>query len=297
MNVLDHPDATLDQWMDDPGPLEDGDGGAVPTVVRRARARTALTPSGLEGYDYALNPYHGCAHGCAYCYAPSVISADRETFCHRVAARQNLPAILSRELRRKERGVVGISTVTDPYQPAERRCQVTRFCLERLLHHDWPVSVLTKSDLVVRDADLLEAFSDCEVGLTVTTMDEHQRRLMEPGAPPVPRRLAAMRLLSGSGIRTYAFIGPVYPTATASELRGLVREVHDAGASYVLVDRLNLRRGVWMSVSRALAPDQALIARAREVLLSVSSAEAFYARAFAIVEEEAEALGLSLSRA
>jgi DNA repair photolyase len=265
--------------------------------VRRTRVRTALTPSGLEGFDWALNPYHGCSHRCAYCYAPSVVGAQRETWGTCVEARQNMPAVLSRELRRKERGVVGLSTVTDPYQPAERRYQLTRFCLERLVRHDWPVCVLTKSDLVVRDLDLLLSLSEVEVGFTVTTLNEHQRRLLEPGATVVPRRLAAMRILSESGIRTYAFIGPIYPTTTTVELRELVRQVHASGASYVLMDRMNLKRGVWLSMLKALAVDPDLLDTTRRRLFPVRGGDDFYQRAFSLIEEEARVLGLDVGMA
>ena len=258
MNVPDHPEEPLDTWLErttEPGmDIPSRDSGRV----RQARTRTALNPSGLEGFDWVLNPYHGCAHQCAYCYAPSVLGVDRDRWGSCVEVRQNIPAILGRELRRKDRGVVGISSVTDPYQPAERRYQLTRYCLERLLRHDWPVCILTKSDLVVRDMDLLEDLSDVEVGFTITSLDEHQRRLLEPGAPSVARRLAAMRLMADAGIPTYAFIGPIYPTSTINELRELVRKVHDAGTRYVLVDRLNLKRGVWLSLLRALGPDPTL---------------------------------------
>jgi DNA repair photolyase len=197
----------------------------------------------------------------------------------------------------KERGVVGISTMTDPYQPAERRFQLTRFCLQVLLRHDWPVGVLTKSDLVVRDVDILEEFSECEVGFTVTTMDDHHRRLMEPGAPPVPRRLAAMRFLSDAGIRTYAFVGPVYPFTTSHHLRELLRQVHEAGASYVLVDRLNLRSGVWISMVDALRSDQGLLTVARSRLFPRAGGPDFYEGAFSVLREEARALGLQLDHA
>lgn len=296
MNVPDHPEEPLETWFGVP----EEHGVPVDRVrcqVRRARARTALTPSGLAGFDWALNPYHGCAHGCAYCYAPSVLGEDRERWGDLVEARQNIPVVLSRELRRKERGLVGISTVTDPYQPAERTYQLTRFCLERLLRHDWPVCVLTKSDLVVRDLDLIEAFSEAEVGFTVTTLDEHQRRLMEPGAPPVARRLAAMRILSDAGVPTYAFIGPVYPTESLNGLRELVRRVRDSGARYILVDRLNLKRGVWLSLLRALGPDQGLLETARRRLFPEDGRDDFFPRALRAVEEEAFALGLPASRA
>jgi DNA repair photolyase len=297
LTAHDHPEQPLDRWTggDEWSDIAARDRGRC--RVRRAQARSALTPSGLEGFDWVLNPYHGCAHGCAYCYAPSVLGEDREAWGRSVEARQNMPAVLSRELKRKERGVVGISSVTDPYQPAERRYQLTRYCLERLARHDWPVCILTKSDLVLRDVDILGGMSEAEVGLTVTTLDEHQRRLMEPGAPPVARRLAAMRVLADSDIPTYAFIGPIYPTANLDGLRELVRRVHGAGARYVLVDRLNLKRGVWLSLLRALGPDPVLLATARRRLFLEEARDVFYPRALRAVEDEARSLGLAVSRA
>ena len=297
MNSVDHPEEPLDLWFEsspEPGP---GSVDRDRCRARRVRARSALTPSGLEGFDWALNPYHGCAHQCAYCYAPSVLGEDRARWGRTVEVRQNMPTVLSRELKRKERGVVGISSVTDPYQPAERRYQITRYCLERLSRHDWPVCILTKSDLVVRDIDILETLSQVEVGFTITSLDEHQRRLLEPGAPPVARRLAAMSMMSESGIPTYAFIGPIYPTSTVNELRGLVRRVHEAGASYVLVDRLNLKRGVWLSLLKALGPDPSLLATARRHLFLEEARDVFYPRALRAVEDEALSLGLAVSRA
>ncbi len=297
MNVIDGPERPLDTWLDEPTSPAEGPPPSERCRVRRAKARSALTPSGLEGFDWALNPYLGCSHRCVYCYAPSVLGVERESWGRRVEARQNMPSLLSRELRRKERGTVGISTVTDPYQPAERRYQLTRFCLDRLARHEWPVGILTKSDLVVRDLDLLGRLSEVEVGFTVTTLDEHQRRLLEPGAPPVPRRLAAMRLLSDAGVPTYAFLGPIFPTTTSVELRELVRLVHAAGARYILVDRLNLRRGVWLSILKALSADQGLLETARRRLFPGSGEADFYPRAFDLVEEEARGLGMTMSRA
>ncbi len=297
MNLLEGPEATLDAFLEPGEGPTSREGFAPGCLVQRATARTALSPSALEGFDWALNPYVGCAHECAYCYAPAVLRMDRAEWGRRVGVRQNIPALLSRELRRKNRGVVGISTVTDPYQPPERRFQLTRLCLERLRAADWPVCVLTKSDLVVRDLDLLESFSQCEVGFTVTTLDEHQRRLMEPGAPSVARRLAAMRYLSSAGVHTYAFIGPIYPTAKASELREIVRQVHGAGATSILMDGLNLKRGVWASVTRALSADPILTSLARRRMFPTEGDEDFYGRAFACVREEAEALGLTVSLA
>jgi len=274
----------------------DGPGGPVPRV-RTVDVRSALSPSGLPGLKWSLNPYRGCAHGCAYCYAPSVLRVEREAFCTAVEVRRNIASVMAKELGRRDRGVVGLATVTDPYQPLEARFQLSRMCLEQLAQHAWPVSVLTKSDLVARDLDILSGMPGAEVGFTITTLDEHLRRLLEPGAPPVARRLAGMRLVAEAGVRTYAFLGPIHPTASPQDVRALVRAVQSAGASSVMVDRLNLRPGVWPSVERALSADAPLQALARRRLFPRQGDEGFYGRAFAAAEEEARSLGLGFSLA
>jgi DNA repair photolyase len=297
VNIFNGAETTIDGWSSDDDVEVPEREGPSRISCRQSEARAALSPSGLEGFDWALNPYVGCSHGCAYCYAPSVLHIDRERFRSHIEVRRNIPALLAKELKRKERGVVGIGTVTDAYQSIERRFKVTRFCMERLSRHDWPVAILTKSDLVVRDLDLIEGLSDCEVGFTISTLDEHQRRLLEPGAPSVPRRLAAMRLLSDSGVRTYAFLGPIYPTATINEVREMVRRVNTAGARSLLVDRLNLKRGVWLSVTKALTPDPGLMGIARRRLFPWPGDPDFYQRVFVVVQEEAEALGMDVGHA
>ncbi len=285
-------------------PLEAFAGRATATAaqgpsprVRAVDVKSALSPSGLPGLRWSLNPYRGCAHGCAYCYAPSVLRIERGAFAAAVEVRRNIGTVLAKELRTKERGVVGLATVTDPYQPLEARFQLSRMCLEQLAQHAWPVSVLTKSDLVARDLDVLSRMEGAEVGFTVTTLDEHLRRLLEPCAPPVPRRLAGMRLVAESGVRTYAFIGPIYPTSSPQEVRALVRAVHAAGASSVMVDRLNLRPGVWTSVERALAADQPMQSLARRRLFPRQGDEDPYKGAFEAARDEAGALGLGFSLA
>jgi DNA repair photolyase len=276
-----------------------GVGGAEGPVprVKTVDIKSALSPSGLPGLKWSLNPYRGCAHGCAYCYAPSVLRVGREAFSAAIEVRRNIAAVLARELDRRERGVVGLATVTDPYQPLEARFQLSRMCLEQLAQHGWPVSVLTKSDLVARDLDVLGRMPDAEVGFTITTLDEHVRRLLEPGSPPVARRLAGMRLVADAGVRAYAFIGPVYPTASPQDVRALVRAVQGAGASSVMLDRLNLRPGVWPSVERALSADAPLQSLARRRLFPRQEDPDFYGKVFAAAEEEARSLGLGFSKA
>ena len=218
--------------------------------VREVSCSSALSPSRLPGLDYALNPYRGCSIGCTYCYSPSVLREDRP-WGRFVDVKRNLPAVLAKELKRKPRGVVGLGTVTDGYQPLEGRYHLTRYCLEQLARHDFPVSVQTKSSLVLKDLDILRRLPDVEVGVTVTTMDEAMRRRFEPFSSPSARRIEALRRLNAAGIRTWAFIGPILPGATDATAEALLRAVHGAGTTHVMIDRLRYRPGVWDRVEDA----------------------------------------------
>ncbi len=212
-------------------------------MIKEIKIKTALSSSKLPGLDYALNPYRGCGHACIYCYAPGVIRWDKGKWGEIVEVKINLPRILSRELRTKKKGVVGLGTVTDPYQPAEKKYEITRRCLELLQLHDFPVCIQTKSSLVLRDIDLLKRFLNIEVGITLTTLDDRVREKMEPGASGVDERLHALSELSKNGINTWVFIGPVMPYIT--DAVALVDAIAGARPKYVLIDRLNLKNGVW----------------------------------------------------
>jgi DNA repair photolyase len=214
---------------------------------REVGCKTALSRSGLPGLDYTLNPYMGCGHACIYCYAPATLRyAGPEPWGEFVNAKMDIPRILERELRTKERGVVGLSTVTDPYQPAEERLKLTRSCLDVLLSKDFPVCIQTKSSLVLRDLDIIREFREIEVGFTVTTLDDRISSVIEPGASLPGARLDAMRLLSAEGIRTWAFIGPMIPgILDPQKLGAVIVAVKAAGASYIMLDRLRLKPGMW----------------------------------------------------
>ena len=220
--------------------------------VREIPCRTALVPTRLPGLDYALNPYRGCAIGCVYCYAPSVLREDRP-WGRFVDVKRNAPAVLAKELKKARSGVVGIGTVTDGYQPVERRYRVTRYCLDQLLRHQFPVSVQTKSSLVLQDLDRLRRFDDAEVGVTVTTMDDGMRRRLEPLSSPTTRRLETLRAVHDAGIRTWAFVGPILPGATEPTLEALLAGIRDAGTRRVMYDRLRYRPGIWERVGPAAA--------------------------------------------
>jgi DNA repair photolyase len=227
-----------------------------------------LSRSSLPGLDYSLNPYTGCGHGCIYCYAPATLRyGGPEPWGSFVTAKTNIPAVLEKELRKMPRGVIGISTVTDPYQPVESRLKLTRSCLEVLQAKQFPVCIQTKSALVIRDIDIIREFRDKEVGLTVTTLDDRASALIEPGASLPGARLDALRQLSDAGITTWAFVGPLVPGLVDGErLADILARVKDAGVSKVLVDRLRLKPGLWQRMEPALGKRPDVLEACRQAM-------------------------------
>ena len=215
--------------------------------------KTIMGRSGIGSVDYAINPYLGCEHGCAYCYARFMLKMGHtgEDWGRFVDVKFNALDRLRLEAPRRSRGVVLLSSVTDPYQPLEKKYELTRGALKILLEHQFPIDILTKSDLVLRDIDLLKRFDDCEVGLTITALDDKVRRAFEPRASPVQDRLQALRKLSDAGLQTYVFLGPLLPYLSDENLEKLFDEF-SATASRILVDRLNIKCGNMPVIQRVL---------------------------------------------
>lgn len=182
-------------------------------VVKEVHAKSVLSRSRIEGISYTVNPYTGCCHKCLYCYATFMkkYTGHTEPWGEFVDAKVNAPLLLAKQLSRAERGTVILSSVTDPYQPVEARYKLTRDCLVALSGYDFPVEVLTKSPLVLRDMDVIVKCGQIEVGFTITTDDDRIRRIFEPQAPSIEKRIRALQVLHETGIRTYVFIGPVLP--------------------------------------------------------------------------------------
>lgn len=166
----------------------------------------ALSVSNLHGLDFALNPYSGCAHGCIYCYAPEVTHSDWETW-RIVKVKSNIATQLSREIR-YAKGSVGLGTSTDPYQYAESRFQITRDCLIVLKKAGNMVHIVTKSDLVTRDIDILKGMN-VTVGISFTHLDDRVSKIVEPGAPLPEKRLSALKDLINSKITAYVMGEPL----------------------------------------------------------------------------------------
>lgn len=209
-------------------------------VIREIKPKSILSKSKV--FDYVVNPYIGCQHGCTYCYARFMkrFSGHKEPWGEFVDVKINAPNLLQHDMQRTPVGRVWVSGTCDPYQPLERTYQLTRRCLEILVSHDWPITIQTKSTLVLRDMQLFKRSSKIEVGLTITTADEEMRKLFEPNAPSIMERIEALGELHLAGIRTYAMIAPMLPGAEglAAKLCGKI--------DYVLIDRMNYHYSDWV---------------------------------------------------
>lgn len=168
-----------------------------------------------------------------------------------VDVKKNAIECIKREAPRKKRGVILISSVTDAYQPVEKKTELTRGLLKVLKDYDFPVDILTKNSLVQRDLDVLSEFTQSEVGLTIISMDDRVRRVFEPGASPIQDRLDSLELFSDNGIPTYAFLGPLLPFISDEEIENLLNNLADK-VSRVIVDRLNIKAGNWRSIEASL---------------------------------------------
>ncbi|MGQ9617960.1 MAG: radical SAM protein [Candidatus Aminicenantia bacterium] len=200
------------------------------------KVKKVLNKSKIYGVDYCLNPYKGCQHACRYCYAELIIkkTGKREKWGTYVEIKENFPEFLKREVLRVKKGLVMVSSITDPYQSIEGKALLTRKCLEILAEGEFPVYILTKSSLVLRDIDILKRFEDIEVGITITTDDEKIRKYFEPCAPSIEERTFALKRLKKEGLKTCAFIGPALPMNPERLLKMI-----EGSADYTYIDKLN----------------------------------------------------------
>jgi DNA repair photolyase len=209
-------------------------------IVKEIYAKTILSKSKV--LDYTINPYIGCEHGCTYCYARFMkrFTRHEERWGEFVDVKVNAPSLLQSEIKRKRARRVWISGICDPYQPLEKKYELTRGCLEILSRHGWPVTIQTKSPLLLCDTELFEGFIDVEITMTITTADENIRQIFEPKAPSIRERIEALEKLHSEGIKTSAMIAPMLPKAEglANELRGKVDSV--------LIDRMNYHYADWV---------------------------------------------------
>jgi DNA repair photolyase len=221
------------------------------TLATRSLLNRVVSSRNLP-FTWAINPYRGCEFACKYCYARYTHEfmelRDGIDFEQKIFIKQHAADLLRQELKRVKRGEeIAIGTATDPYQPAERRFEITRAILEELSRHSGhEIGIVTKSNLVVRDAELLRRVAEHNeifVNLTVTTVSVELARKLEPRAPRPDLRLEAVRQLNLAGVNAGVICAPVLPEITdhPRELDALVRAASEAGAKYVYANPLFLK--------------------------------------------------------
>jgi len=222
-----------DETADDPAPR---------TRFYRDTTRTVIARNNSPdvGFDFSVNPYRGCEHGCIYCYARPTheyfgLSAGLD-FETKIFVKADAPELLRRELSapRWTPATIALSGVTDPYQPVERRLELTRRCLRVLADFRNPFTLITKNHLVARDADIIaEAAADsaAAVMLSITTLDGELQRLMEPRTSAPAQRLEALTTLAAAGVPVGVMVAPVIPGLTDHEIPAILKAAREAGAS------------------------------------------------------------------
>jgi DNA repair photolyase len=209
-------------------------------IPDRSKSIVTENDSPDVGFRFSINPYRGCQHGCAYCYARPTheflgfnAGLDFET---KIIVKEDAPELfrefLARDAWRPE--PIALSGVTDCYQPAERRYRLTRRCLEVAVEAQQPMSIITKNALVVRDLDLLQgmaAVNLVHVFVSVTTLDADLARSMEPRTSTPPARLRAIKALAGAGVPVGVMVAPVIPGLNDSEMPSILAAAKDAGAA------------------------------------------------------------------
>ncbi len=202
------------------------------------------------GMAYSMNMYQGCEHGCVYCFARNThefwgYSAGLD-FERKIMVKQNAPQLLEAFIKRKnwQAETIVMSGNTDCYQPAEQQFKITRACLNVFLKYKHPVSIITKNAAILRDLDLLSALAKdnlISVNMSVTTLSEHTRRILEPRTASIKKRLDAVNTLSLHGIPVNVMLAPIIPSINSHEILGLAKAASDHGAlkiSHTIV-RLN----------------------------------------------------------
>ena len=213
----------------------------VATEFYRDTSKSILTSNDSPDVpmDVSINPYRGCEHGCIYCYARPYheylgLSAGVD-FESRIFVKENAAALLRAELMKPSwvPTHIGLSGVTDPYQPVERQLGITRQCLEVLAEFRNPVAVITKNHLVTRDIDLLASLAEhqaAQVFLSITTLDGRLAGVMEPRASHPARRLEAVRTLADAGVPVGVMVAPIIPGLTDHEVPAILEAAAAAGA-------------------------------------------------------------------
>lgn len=219
--------------------------------IREIEAKSILSKTGIPIADYVINPYVGCIHSCVFCYARFMkrFTGHQEDWGNFLDVKVNAPDLIPENTSKYEGKYIFLSSVTDPYLPLERKYKLTRRIIEKLIPLRPFLGILTKSDLILRDLDLIRQFKSSEIGFSFSTLNEDIRKEVEPGASPVKKRINALKEVHEAGIKTYVFISPILPFLT--DWKEIIENTQDF-ADYFMFENLNITGTVWGSFKRFL---------------------------------------------
>ena len=220
-------------------------------IIREIEAKSILSKTGIPVADYVINPYVGCIHSCMFCYARFMkrFTGHQEEWGDFLDVKINAPDLIPQKATKYKGKYIFLSSVTDPYLPLERKYKLTRRIIEKLIPLKPVLGILTKSDLILRDIDLIKQFQSSEVGFSFSTLDEKIRKKVEPGAKPVKMRIKALKEIHDAEIKTYVFISPILPYLT--DWKDIIEKTRDY-ADYFMFENLNVTGTVWASVKHFL---------------------------------------------
>ena len=208
-------------------------------IIQEINAKSILTKSNIPNVDLVINPYIGCEHGCVYCYAEFMkrFTDHHEPWGSFLDIKINSPNLVKPRGQYRDKRVL-LSSVTDPYLLHERKYKLTRKILKKLVNHQPTISILTKSELISRDIDIMKKFNNIEVGISVSTINIEYMKQLEPRASIPIRRFEALKKCKEAGLKTYVFISPIFPYIT--NLEEIMKMTIDF-TDYFMFENLNVR--------------------------------------------------------
>lgn len=229
----------------------EGGGKNIFMIIKEITAKNIITKSNIPAVDYVINPYIGCNHSCIYCYARFMkrFTGHAEKWGDFIDVKMNAADLIPSHSTKYRGKFFFLSSVTDPYLPLEKKYELTRRILKKLIPLQPHLGVQTKSNMVLRDIDLLKQFRECEVGLTITTLDDNFRKIIEPATAAIPKRIEALQKLKDFGIKTYVFIGPLWPFLT--DWRAIIKATEQYADGYMF-ENLNLHGSITNDVKKIL---------------------------------------------
>jgi len=238
--------------------------------IKEIKAKSIITKSGLPDSDFVINPYVGCMHGCIYCYARFMkrFTDHPEPWGKFLDIKINAPDLIPKDTNRYKNKSITIASVTDAYQPMERKYKLMRGILTNLIPLQPNLCIMTKSDLIVRDIDLIKKFKKCIAGVSLSILDDKIRKEVEPLVDSVERRINAVKKLKKARLKTFVFISPIFPEL--SYWKGIVNETKSFVDEFWF-ENLNIRGTNWPNIKRWLKtkhPD--LLKKYEEIYFSKS---------------------------